>query len=109
MFRVFLGDTFDESAESVWASPDAEYAAAYAQLHEAPLWRHTLDVSENEVLDLTDCGLDVVAVVGNLRFAGIPASSQAGEDRNPQMVLRRVSTDAISDRRLWRDSCPGMD
>ena len=33
-------------------SPDADYAAAFAQLHEAALWMLTLDVVAEEVLDL---------------------------------------------------------
>lgn len=55
----------------------------------------TLDVEDGQVLDLTDCGLDVAAVATDLLFAGIPASTQPGDERHPQMVLRRVSNDAI--------------
>jgi len=55
----------------------------------------TLDVNEDEVLDLTGCGLDVAAVVTDLSFAGIPARTQAGDERNPHLVLNRIPADAI--------------
>jgi hypothetical protein len=55
----------------------------------------TLDVDENEVLDLTGCGLNVAAIATDLSFAGIPASVQAGDERNPHRLLRRVPVDAI--------------
>ena len=32
---------------------DADYAAAFAQLHDADLWMLTLDVAVGDVLDLT--------------------------------------------------------
>jgi hypothetical protein len=52
----------------------------------------TLDVDQDE-LDLTGCGLDVAAVTTDLTFAGIPASAQAGDERNPHRLLRRVAVD----------------
>jgi hypothetical protein len=73
MLRVYHGGTMDRSSGGLWATPDADYAAAFAQLHEAALWMLTLDVAQGEVLDLTDCGLDVSAVATNLLFAGNPA------------------------------------
>jgi hypothetical protein len=57
--RLYHGGTLDEPSGSLWASPDADYAAAFAQLHEGPLWMLTLDVSDDAVLDLTGCGLNV--------------------------------------------------
>jgi hypothetical protein len=95
VIRVFHGGYLDESSGSLWASPDADYAAAFAQLHEAGLWMLTLDVKDGEVLDLTDCRLDVAAVITDLAFVGIPASIQAGDERHPQKVLRRISHHAI--------------
>jgi hypothetical protein len=95
VIRVFHGGPLDESSDSLWATPDADYAAAFAQMWESDLWMLTLDVNDGEVLDLTDCGLDVAAVVTDLAFAGIPASIQAGDERHPQKVLRRLSHDAI--------------
>jgi hypothetical protein len=47
------------------------------------------------MLDLTDCGLDVDAVVTDLRFAGIPAQSEPGDERHPLRVLWRVPVEAI--------------
>src|SRR4030095_9164440 len=55
----------------------------------------TLDVSDGEVLDLTDCGLDASAVVTDLTFAGIPARVHPGDERHPQKVLCRIPNDAI--------------
>jgi hypothetical protein len=55
----------------------------------------TLDVDAEHVLDLTGCGLDITAVAIDLAFAGIHASTQEGDERHPQMVLRRLSHDAI--------------
>ena len=95
MIRLYHGGLLDRSAGSLWASPDADYAAAFAQLYEGALWMLTLDVSAGEVLDLTDCGLDVSAVVTDLTFAGIPARVQPGDERHPQKVLRRIPHDAI--------------
>ena len=95
MIRLYRGGSVDQSSDSLWATPDADYAAAFAQLHEAPLVMLTLDVANEEVLDLTDCGLDVAAVATDLSFAGIPARARTGDERQPLMVLRRVSNDAI--------------
>jgi hypothetical protein len=95
VIRLYHGGTLDEPSDSLWAAPDADYAAAFAQLHEGELWRLTLDVSEGEVRDLTGCELDVVSVVTNLLFAGIPASNHTGDERHPQMVLRRISPGAF--------------
>ena len=78
--RQYHGGTLNQLSGSLWATPDADYAAAVAQLYEAVLWILTLDVSQDEWLDLMDCGLDVAAVVRNLRFAGIPANIQSGDD-----------------------------
>ena len=95
MIRLYHGGLLDGTSGSLWATPDADYAAAFAQMWEGALWMLTLDVNEGEVLDLTGCGLDVAAVVTDLRFAGIPASAQAGDERHPQNVLRRISNEAI--------------
>jgi hypothetical protein len=95
VIRVYDGGLLDKSSGSLWASFDPDYAAAFAQLYEGALWMLTLDVAEGEVLDLTDCGLDVSAVVTDLMFAGIPARVEADDERNPHEVLRRVSPDAI--------------
>jgi hypothetical protein len=95
MFRVFHGGLLDESSGSLWASPDAEYAAAFAQLHEAAVWMLTLDVAEGDVLDLTRCGLDVHAIVIDLRFAGIAATIDPTDVRNPHALLRRIPPEAI--------------
>jgi hypothetical protein len=95
VIRLYHGGLLDRSSGSLWATPDADYAAAFAQLYEGALWMLTLDVSEGEVLDLTDCGLDVAAVVTDLTFAGIPARVQPGDERHPQMVLCRVSPESI--------------
>jgi hypothetical protein len=95
MLRVYHGGELHWPAESLWATSDWEYAAAFAQLHDGPLWMLTLDVSDGEVLDLTDCGLEVSTVVTDLMFAGIFATTQAGDERQPMIVVRRVSPDAI--------------
>ena len=44
----------------LWATPDFDYAGAIARLHESPIWMLTLDVDDGQLLDVTDCGLDVV-------------------------------------------------
>lgn len=95
MIRLYHGGTLGQSSDSLWATPDVDYAAAFAQLHDAPLVMLTLDVAHEEVLDLTGCGLDVAAVATDLSFAGIPARIRAGDERQPLMVLRRVSSAAI--------------
>jgi Zn ribbon nucleic-acid-binding protein len=95
VIRLYHGGLLDHSAGSLWATPDADYAAAFAQMWEGALWMLTLDVSEDEVLDLTDCGLDVAAVVTDLTFAGISARVHADDKRHPQKVLRRVPNDSI--------------
>ena len=95
MIRVFHGGLLDGSSGSLWATPDADYAAAFAQMWEGSLWMLTLDVSEDEVLDLTDCGLNVAAVVTDLTFAGIRVGVHPGDERHPQKVLRRIPNDAI--------------
>jgi hypothetical protein len=81
VIRVYHGGLLDRSSGSLWASPDSAYAAAFAQLYEGALWMLTLDVDEDEVLDLTGCGLDVAAVATDLSFAKIPASAQADDER----------------------------
>jgi hypothetical protein len=80
---------------SLGSTPDVDWAAAFAELYEAALWMLTLDVSDGEVLDLTDCGLDASAVVTDLTFAGIPARVHPGDERHPQKVLCRIPNDAI--------------
>ena len=95
MIRVYHGGLLDQSSGSLWTSPDPDYAAAFAQMWEGGLWMLTLDVDDNEVLDLTDCGLDVAAIATDLSFAGIPASVQPGDERNPHRLMRRVPVDAI--------------
>ena len=55
----------------------------------------TLDVNDEEVLDLTGCGLDVNAVATDLAFAGNSCDHAASDERHPIKVLRRVSNDAI--------------
>jgi hypothetical protein len=95
MFRVFHGGTFDESSGSLWATPDAEYAAAFAQLHEGAVWMLTLDLAEGDVLDLTRCELDVQAIVTDLRFAGIAATMDPADVRNPHRLLCCIPPDAI--------------
>jgi len=83
VIRLYRGGSVDQSSDSLWATPDADYAAAFAQLHEAPLVMLTLDVANEEVLDLTGCGLDVAAVATDLSFAGIPARARTGDERQP--------------------------
>jgi hypothetical protein len=95
VIRVYHGGLLNRSSDSLWASSDADYAAAFAQLYEGALWMLTLDVADGEVLDLTDCGLDVSAVVTDLMFAGIPARVKADDERKPHKVLCGVPPDAI--------------
>ena len=95
MIRLYHGGPLSDESGSLWATPDVDYAAAFAQLHESALWMLTLDVHERDVLDLTGCGLDVSAVTTDLRFAGIAATVHAGDERHPMRVLRRITPDAI--------------
>jgi hypothetical protein len=95
VIRVYHGGVLDQSSGWLWATPDSAYAAAFAQLYEGALWMLTLDVNQDEVLDLTGCGLDVAAVATDLSFAGIPTSAQAGDERNPHRLLRRVPVTSI--------------
>src|SRR4029450_11396165 len=37
MIRLYHGGTLDQSTDSLLATSDADYAAAFAQLHEGPL------------------------------------------------------------------------
>ena len=90
MIRLYHGGLITDVSGSLWATPDADYAAAFAQLYEGALWMLTVDVNDGEVLDLRGCGLDVAAVATDLTFAGIPARTHAGDDRHPLLVVRRV-------------------
>ena len=95
MLRLYHGGNLDHLPDSLWATPDFGYAAAFAELHESPVWMLTVDVGTEEILDLTGCGLDPDAVATDLLFAGIPARTRRGDERNPHAVLSGVSTDAI--------------
>ena len=95
MFRVFHGGPLDDSCGSLWATPDAEYAAAFAQLHEGAVWMLTLDVAEEDILDLTRCGLDLSQVATDLQFAGIAVPIDATDIRTPHDLLRRIPPEAI--------------
>jgi hypothetical protein len=95
MLRFYHGGHLDRVDGSLWATPDSDYAAAFAQMWEGALWMLTLDVSESEVLDLRGCGLDVAAVATDLSFAGIPAHTAAGDEQHPHLVLRRVQAETI--------------
>ena len=95
MIRLYHGGLLADASGPLWATPDADYAAAFAQLWEGALWQLTLEVDAGEVLDLRGCGLDVSVVTTDLRFAGIPASTLPGDERHPTLVLRRIKPDAI--------------
>jgi hypothetical protein len=95
VIRVYHAGVLDQSSGWLWATPDSAYAAAFAQLYEGALWMLTLDVNRDEILDLTGCGLDVTSVATDLAFAGIPVSVEAGDQRNPHLVLRRVPAGTI--------------
>jgi len=44
VIRLYPGGSLDRSSRTLWATPDSDYAAAFAQLHEGELWMLTLDV-----------------------------------------------------------------
>ena len=52
VIRLYHGGLLDRSLGSLWATPDVDWAAAFAQLYEDALWMIALDVSDGEVLDL---------------------------------------------------------
>jgi hypothetical protein len=95
VIRVYHGGLLDQSAGSLWATPDSEYAAAFAQLHDGALSMLTLDVAEDEVLDLRGCGLDATAAATDLRFAGISVKVDTSDVRSPHLLLRRIPAEAI--------------
>lgn len=92
--RLYHGGTLNEPRSRVWATPEHDYATEYAQLHKAELWALDVELSDGEILDLTACGRDTVAVAAALAAAGIAATSEK-DATQPASVLRRVRDAAI--------------
>ena len=94
LFRVYYGGMLDpRSSGSLWATPDL--AAAFTQRHGGALWQLTLDVGDDQVLDLRRCGLNVAAVARRLMLAGIHASVEASDPRHPMTVVGQVKPETI--------------
>jgi hypothetical protein len=79
---------------ALWATSHREHAARFARRHAADLWALTLELRDDEILDLT-LSRNPEAVARALAAAGIPADYRRGEDRHPQSVVRRLHPDAV--------------
>jgi hypothetical protein len=55
----------------------------------------TLDLADDEVLDLRGCGLDARAAANDLRFAGTSINIDKSDVRNPHLLLRRIPPEAL--------------
>jgi hypothetical protein len=86
----------DAPLATLWATPDFDYAAGYAELHDSDVvWALTMDLADADILDLTPHGLDATAVAAALTSAGMHTGTLPGEKSGPQCALRRVSVEKI--------------
>jgi hypothetical protein len=97
VLTLFHGGRLDERRRTrLWTSANYEYAKEYADTWETVVWKLTVDLSDSEILDLTEHGTDARAVAAALTEAGLSGASVAdGEANHPQCALRGISDEAI--------------
>ena len=103
MLTVYHGGHLDENRRTrLWTSTTYEYATWYADSHETNVWALTLDLEENEILDVTAYG-SMQEQSQPPCGRGTPGTSVTDDQhQDPQCALRHVPDDQIQGGRLSR-------
>lgn len=80
--------------ESNWVAEDESYAAGYAAMNGGGMTAVTIEVEDDDVLDLTECGYDAEQAAEILTEAGF--TSRGGEDEDTHCVVNRLDLAAVA-------------